>query len=79
MAKQNVTLTIDSTILKNARKYALDHDTSVNQIIRDTLAGLAPQNDPLESARSDLKQLFRKSRFKIGKKTWTREELHERR
>jgi len=77
--KQNVTLAIDSAVLKNARKYALDHDTSVNQIIRDVLAGLGPQGDKLDSARNDLRKLFRKSRFEIGKKTWIREELHERR
>lgn len=79
MRKQNVTLAIDSAVLKNARKYALDHDTSVNQIIRDVLAGLGPQGDKLDSARNDLRKLFRKSRFEIGKKTWIREELHERR
>lgn len=79
MSKQNVTLTIDSAILKNARKYALEHDTSVNQIIRDTLAALGPQDDKRETARTELKEFFRKSRFKIGKRTWTREELYDRR
>ena len=81
--KQNVTLTIDSAVLKNARKYALDRDTSVNQIIRDQLAALGPKDDELEAARKGLKEFFHKNSVTIGatsgKKRWTREELHERR
>jgi hypothetical protein len=77
--KQNLTLTIETAILKNARKHALDRDTSVNQMVRDYLAGLGQPADELEDARKDLKEFFRKSRYKIGKRTWTREELHDRR
>jgi uncharacterized protein DUF6364 len=77
--KQNLTLTIESAVLKKARKYALERDTSVNQIVRDHLAGLGPEGDELESARKALQEFFRNSRYKIGKRTWTREELHDRR
>ncbi len=78
MRKQNLTLTIESTVLKNARKYALERDTSVNQIVRDHLASLGTRSDELESARRGLKEFFQKSRYKIGNRTWTREELHDR-
>jgi hypothetical protein len=77
--KQNLTLTIESTVLKNARKYAIERDTSVNQIVRDHLASLGARSDELERARKDVKELFRKSSITIGKHRWTREELHERR
>jgi len=77
--KQNVTLTIEPAVLKAARKYALDRDTSVNRLVRDYLAGLAGPGDELETARNDLRELFRKSRYKIGARTWTREELYDRR
>jgi hypothetical protein len=77
--KQNVTLTIEPAVLKAARKYALDRDTSVNQLVRDYLAGLSGQRDELETARNALREFFRKHSVTIGKRTWTREELHERR
>ncbi|HEV2201052.1 MAG TPA: DUF6364 family protein [Bryobacteraceae bacterium] len=79
MRKQNVTLTIDPAVLKAARKYALDRDTSVNQLVRDYLAGLAGPTDELEAARNDLRKFFRKSRYQIGQRRWTREELYDRR
>ena len=79
MQKQNLTLTVESAVLKNARKHALDRDTSVNQLVRDYLAGLGAPSDEREEARKDLKEFFRRSRYKVGNRTWTRDELHERR
>jgi hypothetical protein len=77
--KQNLTLTLKSTVLKAARKYALDRDTSVNQLVRDYLAELAGRRDELETARNDLREFFRKSRYRIGKRTSTRGDLYDRR
>jgi hypothetical protein len=37
---KNLTLTVDESLLRAARKLALDQDTSVNQLVRDYLAGL---------------------------------------
>jgi hypothetical protein len=76
--QKNLTLTVDADVLKAARKAALDRDTSVNQMVRDYLAQLARDTDERRSASEDLKKFFRTSRYKIGKRTWTRDELHER-
>jgi uncharacterized protein DUF6364 len=76
--KKNLTLTIDADVLKAARKAALDRDTSVNQMVRDYLAQLVRDTGERRSAREDLKKFFRTSRYKLGKRTWTRDELHER-
>lgn len=76
--QKNLTLTVDADVLKAARKAALDRDRSVNQMVRDYLAQLARNTGERESAREDLKKFFRTSRYKIGKRTWTRDELHER-
>ena len=76
--QKNLTLTIDADVLKAARKAALDRDTSVNQMVRDYLAQLAQDSDQRNTAREDLKKFFRTSRYKLGKRTWTRDELHER-
>jgi hypothetical protein len=76
--QKNLTLTVDADVLKAARKVALDRDTSVNQMVRDYLAQVAGDTGERTSAREDLKNFFRTSRYKIGKRTWTRDELHER-
>lgn len=76
--RKNLTLTIDADVLKAARKVALDRDTSVNQIVRDCLAELASGAGGRKQARDDLREFFRKSRYRIGKRNWTRDELHER-
>lgn len=75
---KNLTLAVDADVLKAARKAAVERDTSVNQMVRDYLARLARDSDQRKTAREDLKRFFRASRYKIGKRTWTRDELHER-
>ena len=76
--KKNLTLTIDADVLTAARKAALDRDSSVNQMVRDYLAQLVRDTGERRSAREDLKKFFRTSRYQLGKRTWTRDELHER-
>lgn len=39
----NLTLSIDDDLLKQARLYAVQNDTSVNAMVRDYLAGLVNQ------------------------------------
>jgi Family of unknown function (DUF6364) len=77
--QKNLTLTVDADVLKAARKAALDRDTSVNQMVRDYLAELARDTGERRSAREDLKNLFRTHSVTIGKRTWTRDDLHKRR
>ena len=77
--QENLTLTVDADVLKAARKAALDRDTSVNQMVRDYLAQLERIPDERRSAREDLKKFFRTHSVTIGKRTWTRDDLHERR
>ncbi len=45
---KNLTLSIDEKVLKSTRKYAADHSTTVNQMVRDFLAKKAG----VESTRS---------------------------
>jgi hypothetical protein len=77
---KNLTLTIDDNVLREARKIALDRDTSVNQLVREYLSKLI-QDEKVKRASSlaELEEIFRASRVSIGGKTWTRDELHERR
>jgi hypothetical protein len=75
MATQNLTLSIDKDVLLQARKYALEHNTTVNRLVRDYLAGLADRD---ERRRRALEHFLNGPRFKIGPITWKREDLYER-
>ena len=70
----NLTLAIDDELLKEARKLAIDRDTTVNQMVREFLESTVRQSSDRSAARERL--LSR--RYPIGKFTWTREDLYER-
>ena len=69
---------MDGDLLRSARKVALDKNTSVNQLVREYLMRLVDEADPRRSARAQLDEFFRKNRIEVGKRTWKREDLHER-
>jgi hypothetical protein len=63
----------DDDVLAAARRHAAKRGSSVNALVREYLTDLARQQ-----ARLQLRQLSSQSRGRLGKKTWTREQLHER-
>ncbi|MBZ5724751.1 MAG: DUF6364 family protein [Acidobacteriia bacterium] len=75
---RNLTLTLDEQLLRAARKAAIDRNTSVNQLVRDFLARLVRESDLQQTAMANLDELFRTSRVRVGRRTWKREDLHER-
>lgn len=75
---KNLTLTLEEDLLRNARKVALDRNTSVNQMVRDYLMEVVRQTDRRRVARKRLDKIFRTCRVEVGRRTWTREDLHER-
>lgn len=75
---KNLTLTLDEDLLRAARKVALDRNTSVNQLVRDYLAGLVNETDRQQAALDNLERSFREDRVRVGRRTWTRQDLHER-
>jgi hypothetical protein len=76
---KNLTLALDEDLLRAARKVALDKNTSVNQLVRDFLARLVNETDQQQAALARLDEFFRTNRIEVGRRTWTREDLHERR
>jgi len=76
--KQNVTLVVDEDLLLAARKVALDRGTSVNQLVREFLAGLVEEPSRKDLARERLKKAMETGLVEIGERTWTRDDLHER-
>ena len=74
----NLTLSIEDEILHEARKYALERRTTVNQLVREYLTGLNSQEEQRRVARERLMAAFKRGVVEVGERTWTREDLHER-
>lgn len=74
----NITLKIDEELLEKARQLALRRKTSINAIVRKRLEEFVSRDFSREAAVKGLEAFFRQSRARVGTKTWTRDELHER-
>ncbi|MBW2264218.1 MAG: CopG family transcriptional regulator [Deltaproteobacteria bacterium] len=75
---RNLTLSVDEAVLLEARKIALDRNTSVNRLIREYLADLVRQDGRRRAALSRLSASMRDGLYTVGKVDWSREDLHER-
>ena len=75
---KNITLSVDDDVLTTARRYAAEHDSTVNGLVRDYLTRLARYHDRAASARRRIHELSEQSEARIGGKTWDRGSLHER-
>lgn len=74
---KNVTLSADDNLIENARAEARAQHTTLNQMFRDWLAGMAERKAPGRQAQVDA--LFSRLHGKVnaGRK-FTREEMNER-
>lgn len=75
----NLTITIDEDSLKKARMRALQEGTSVNAILREFLEAYAGSQRERQNAVNDILELSRASKSRRGGRSWSRDELHERR
>lgn len=75
---RNVTLAIDEDLLREARRIALNQDTSVNQLVRSFLLELVHQEGRRQNALSRLRSHMTLHRVEVGQKSWRREDLYER-
>jgi plasmid stability protein len=74
----NLTIAIEDDILKQARVKAVGDGTSVNAVVREFLREYTGNGSArLESAKR-LIALAHESGAEVGRITWTREELHDR-
>ena len=72
----NITLSINATMVAEARRVAAARGTSLNQMIRDYLRQLTRADD-LEGVVAELKERWDEENYR-SKGPWTRAELHER-
>lgn len=75
---RNLTLSIDDTLLKAARRVALSQHTSVNQLVRDYLSKLVKEHDEQKHSAERIRENFRTLEVDFGERNWSRDELHER-
>ena len=75
----NLTLSIDSQLLKEARKAALEMDTTVNSLVRDYLKEFVRKKiEESDLFLNEWLQLMESNAIDMKNRTWTRDELHER-
>jgi hypothetical protein len=74
----NLTLSIEDETLHEARKYALEHRTTVNQLVREYLSGLSGLQERRRIARERLLEMMKRGLVELGPITWKREDLYER-
>jgi metal-responsive CopG/Arc/MetJ family transcriptional regulator len=75
---KNVTIALDESLLREARRIAAERSTTLNAMIREYLQELAERESQAVRARHRIVELCRESRAEIGPRTWTRDEFHER-
>ncbi|MCU1275380.1 MAG: hypothetical protein JWO48_2811 [Bryobacterales bacterium] len=73
---KNITLSVDEDVLAAVRRHAAERNSTVNGLVRDYLTNLAAHEDRAKHARTRLRQLSKESQGRLGKKTWSREDLH---
>jgi predicted transcriptional regulator len=74
----NLTLKIDDQLLDKARRLALRRNTSINAIVREKIEEFVSTDLSREATLKGIEVFFTRSKAQIGKKTWSRDELHER-
>jgi hypothetical protein len=77
-AMKNITLAVDENTLKVVRRYAAEHDTTVNALVRDHLDRIARNETRARDAVRELRAMSDRSTAEVGPVTWSRDELHDR-
>jgi len=75
----NLTLALDDRLLRKARQIAAARDTTVNALVRDYLRELVERSSyDAEKLIRELDVIYARTSVRKGRRTWTREDLHER-
>ncbi len=74
---KNITLAIDEDVLRGVRRYAAEHDTTVNALVREYLTRLVDFEEKAARARERLGELSEQSEARMGSWKWNREDAYE--
>jgi hypothetical protein len=76
---KNITLSVEDDILREARKYAAERETTVNALVRGYLSQLVTQERDSVRVREELARLSDESEAQLGPDwTWSREDTYDR-
>jgi plasmid stability protein len=75
---KNITLAIDEKLLKEVRKYAAEHDTSVNAIVREKLAEVVAPKKRMADALKRMRKIADEGGMEVGPITWKRDDIYDR-
>lgn len=75
---KNLTLSIDDQVLSMVAMYAAKNNSSVNSLIQKYLIEIANRESTVQKARLKIRELSVQTGARIGSKSWTRDDLHER-
>lgn len=74
----NLTLKIDDKLLKKARLVASSKKISINAMVRHQLEEFVSNDLSRQAAIKGLESFYNRCEARIGRKSWTRDEIHER-
>lgn len=77
----NITLSLDEELVKQVRKVAIERDTTLTGLVRaylEELAEEAARTGRKRREREALERSFERFQFRVGKRTWKREDLYAR-
>ena len=74
----NLTITVDDQLLRRARVRAAQLGTSVNAVLRDYMHSWVGRAEEQTAAVEALLERAGRARSARGRRSWTRDELHER-
>lgn len=75
----NITMSVDSELVREARKIAIDRNSSLNELVRQFLVDMVTKETmKREMIADELNRLFQQAQARVGPLTWSREDLHER-
>jgi hypothetical protein len=75
----NITLSVDDEIIKKVRKIAIDKNTTLTAMVREFLTSVAIRDAREKNeAVKRLQKSFVKLSSDMGRRKWSRENLHER-
>jgi len=77
---QNVTLSLPKSLIKQVKRVAVERDTSISALLTEALSRIADEDRRYAAARKRALAAMKSARSlgTGGRRTWTRDQLHER-
>ena len=76
--KKNLTLALDEDLIHKARIACQKRNTTLTKFVKFQIEDLVHHDGEYQEAMERIAELIKKRPIRVGKKTWTREEIHER-